>query len=127
MQNIKNFDIKKYASLSMLTLTDDERRKAEADMQALLSIANGILSFDESREICKSGGYHLDSLREDIPNESFNTADMCHYYNNCQHKYQNTLTHSFSPFCRLLFFYTRAIHCFNNIALCCHEKQYRNR
>ncbi|MBQ1259097.1 MAG: hypothetical protein IIX97_03195 [Clostridia bacterium] len=76
MQNIKNFDIKKYASLSMLTLTDDERRKAEADMQALLSIANGILSFDESCEICKSGGYHLDSLREDIPNESFNTADM---------------------------------------------------
>lgn len=76
MQNIKNFDIKKYASLSMLTLTEDEYRKAEADMQALLSIANGILSFDESCEICKSGGYHLDSLREDIPNESFNTADM---------------------------------------------------
>lgn len=76
MQNIKNFDIKKYANLSMLSLSEDEYRKAEADMQALLSIANGILSFDESREICKSGGYHLDSLREDIPNESFNTADM---------------------------------------------------
>lgn len=76
MQNIKNFDIKKYANLSMLSLSEDEYRKAEADMQALLSIANGILSFDESCEICKSGGYHLDSLREDIPNESFNTADM---------------------------------------------------
>lgn len=76
MQNIKNFDIKKYANLSMLSLSEDEYRKAEADMQALLSIANGILSFDESCEICKSGGYHLDSLREDIPTESFSAADM---------------------------------------------------
>lgn len=70
MQNNKDFDIKKYASLAMLNINEEQANALRDDMNALLDVAANVLSFNESESTNKAQKAVASSLREDVSHEN---------------------------------------------------------
>ena len=69
-------DVKHIAKLSKLSLTKEEERKFEPQMETILESADVLQEVDTSNVQPMKGRIKFDELREDIPKKSLNQEDV---------------------------------------------------